>query len=82
MNALTSPWESWEEKTNGQDHAKMIARRERFNCDIPEEVLVLTTGVDVHDELLEVEIVGWGIDEISWAFLDTVSRLNNIFEAF
>lgn len=43
-----------------------MARRERYNCDIPDEVLVLTAGVDVQDDRLEVEIVGWGPDEISW----------------
>lgn len=62
----TTLGESWEENSNEQDHAKLVARRERYNCDIPDEVLVLTAGVDVQDDRLEVEIVGWGPDEISW----------------
>lgn len=62
----TTLGESWEENTNEQDHAKLVARRERYECDIPDDVLLLTAGVDVQNDRLEVEVVGWGIDEISW----------------
>lgn len=62
----TTLGESFEEKTNDQDHTKLVARRERYNCEIPDDVLVLTAGVDVQDDRLEVEVVGWGVDEISW----------------
>lgn len=62
----TTLGESWEEKQSDQDHTKLVARRERYNCDIPDGVLVLTASVDVQDDRLEVEVVGWGIDEISW----------------
>lgn len=62
----TTLGESWEEHSSEQDHARLVARRKPYNCDIPEGVLVLTAGVDVQDDRLEVEIVGWGIDEISW----------------
>ncbi len=62
----TTLGESWEEKTNDQDHTKLVSRRVRYDCEVPKDVLVLTAGVDVQDDRLEVEIVGWGVDEISW----------------
>ena len=62
----TTLGESWEEKTNDQDHEKLISRRIRYECDVPKEVLVLTAGVDVQDDRLEVEVVGWGINDVSY----------------
>jgi len=34
---------------------------------VPEGVVVLTAGVDVQDDRLEVEVVGWGRGEESWS---------------
>lgn len=34
---------------------------------LPPGVLVLTAGVDVQDDRLEVEVVGWGVGEESWS---------------
>lgn len=45
----------------------LAARREAFDARIPERVLVLTCGVDVQDDRLEAEIVGWGAGEESWS---------------
>jgi len=33
---------------------------------VPEEVLLLTCGVDVQDDRLELEVVGWGLGNQSW----------------
>ncbi|MER2126304.1 phage terminase large subunit family protein [Solibacillus sp.] len=62
----TTLGESWEDKTNDQDHEKLISRRIRYNCDVPKEALVLTAGVDVQDDRLEVEVVGWGVNDVSY----------------
>ncbi|HWI50448.1 MAG TPA: phage terminase large subunit family protein [Rummeliibacillus sp.] len=62
----TTLGETWEEDANDQDHTKLVARRERYYTDVPEGVLVLTAGVDVQDDRLECEIVGWGQHETSW----------------
>jgi len=62
----TTLGESWEDKTNDQDHEKLISRRIRYNCEVPKEALVLTAGVDVQDDRLEVEVVGWGINDVSY----------------
>lgn len=62
----TTLGESWEEKKNDQDNEKLYSRRIRYDCDVPKEVLVLTAGVDVQDDRLEVEVVGWNVDDISY----------------
>lgn len=62
----TTLGESWEDKTNDQDHEKLISRRIRYNCEVPKEALVLTAGVDVQDDRLEVEVVGWAINDVSY----------------
>lgn len=61
--ALGLPWEE-----DGDLDIKdiLLARRKFYNCMIPEDVLVLTCGVDTQDNRLEYEIVGWGKDMRSW----------------
>lgn len=62
----TSLGESWEEKGDIADEEMLIKRRERYNCQVPKDVLVLTAGVDTQDDRLEVEVVGWGKGKESW----------------
>ncbi len=72
----TSLGETWEEGAEGGvDTGTLFARREEYPhvseggrqvIAAPEKVLVLTAGVDVQDDRLEVEVVGWGIGEESW----------------
>jgi phage terminase large subunit GpA-like protein len=45
----------------------LLARREKYPAELPEEVGLLTAGVDVQPNRLEAEVVGWGIDEESWS---------------
>lgn len=45
---------------------KLLARREPYNTELPDGVLILTAAVDVQDNRLEYEIVGWGEDEECW----------------
>lgn len=45
---------------------KLLARREPYNAELPDSVLILTAAVDVQDNRLEYEIVGWGEDEECW----------------
>lgn len=72
----TSLGETWEEGAEaGVDRATLSGRREEYpvvkeggrrTTVLPEGVLVLTAGVDVQDDRLEVEVVGWGLGEESW----------------
>ena len=48
------------------EDAALLNRRELYDADVPEGVLVLTAGVDVQDDRFEVEVVGWGIGKESW----------------
>lgn len=53
----------------------LAARREVYETDLPDGVLVLTAGIDVQggggaNGRLEIEVVGWGIGEESWS-IDT-----------
>lgn len=57
--------ETWEDQGEGVDDYAISKRKEDYEG-IPEEVVVLTCGVDVQDDRLEVEIVGWGAGEESW----------------
>ena len=49
------------------DEESLIARREQYGPAVPAEVAALTCGVDVQDDRLEIELVGWGHDEESWS---------------
>lgn len=60
--------EEWED-TSGEkvDSAGLMDSREEFGPELPAKVAILTAGIDVQDDRLEVEIVGWGRDEESWS---------------
>ena len=55
--AFAEPWEDEAEKADG---AGLLARRESYSASaLPDDILLLTAGVDVQDDRLECEIVGW-----------------------
>jgi phage terminase large subunit GpA-like protein len=62
----TSLGETWEERGTGVDSDVLINRREYYKATVPDQVLLLTCGVDVQDNRLEYEIVGWGVGAESW----------------
>lgn len=49
------------------EEGRIAARAELWADEIPDGVAVLTTGVDVQDYRIEVETVGWGLNEESWS---------------
>ena len=59
--------ETWEEEGESLDEHDLVERCEYWGDDLPAKVAVLTAGVDVQDDRLEVEIVGWGSGEESWS---------------
>lgn len=59
--------ETWEEQGESIDEMDLMDRRENWGDQLPEDILLLTAGVDVQDDRLEVEIVGWGRGEESWS---------------
>ena len=58
--------ETWEEPGSTLEDAELYNRREIYAAEVPDDVLVLTAGVDVQDDRFEVEIVGWGEGKESW----------------
>lgn len=60
--ALGQPWTEEGETT---DAGALYQRREPYEKP-PEGALLLTAGVDVQDDRIEVEVVGWGAGHESW----------------
>ncbi len=58
--------ETWEPRGKGADDDSLLSRRERYEAELPEGVLVLTASVDVQDDRFEIEVVGWGRGFESW----------------
>lgn len=58
--------ETWEIRDRSGVPEKLYARREIYNAEVPNGVLVMTMGIDTQDNRLEYEVVGWGREEQSW----------------
>ncbi len=65
----TSLGETWEEKGKSVDEGSLLSRREEYEADLPDGVLLVTAGVDVQDDRFEVEVTGWGKGYESWGIL-------------
>jgi len=57
--------ESWEDEGERIDDLGLFKRKEEYT--VPEEVVLITAGVDIQDDRIEMEVVGWGLDEESWS---------------
>lgn len=62
----TSLGETWEETGDQPEPESLLARREAYPAEVPAGACVLTAGVDVQDDRLEVLIMGWGPGEEMW----------------
>lgn len=60
--------ETWEEAGLTIEPKELAEKREPYGAKVPRDVLILTAGVDVQDDRLEVEVMGWGLDEETWGF--------------
>lgn len=58
--------ETWEEQGEQIENGDLLSRREVYEAEVPDDVLVLTAGVDTQDDRFEVEVVGWGEGKESW----------------
>ena len=65
--------ELWQDRGDTADEDTLMARREDYGTrqdgtpvELPDGVLVLTCGVDVQDDRIEAETVGWGHWKESW----------------
>lgn len=70
------PMHTWQNTTLGEpvepdqgdgvESTALYMRREAFAADVPDGACLLTMGVDVQDDRLELLVVGWGPGEESW----------------
>jgi phage terminase large subunit GpA-like protein len=58
--------ELWEDRGPLEDEDGMLSRREEYDAELPNGVLVLTCGVDTQDNRLEYEVVGHGHYGETW----------------
>ncbi len=58
--------ESWEEAAEKIDEDSIKSRRADYGAQVPKGVGMLTAGIDVQADRLELLVVGWGIDFESW----------------
>lgn len=59
--------ETWEEDAEKVDGHALMARCVASFDPAPNAILAITCGVDVQDDRVEVERVGWGVEERSWS---------------
>ncbi|WP_322099432.1 phage terminase large subunit family protein [Haematospirillum jordaniae] len=59
--------ETWEEDGQQASAMDLMQRVEVFSAPVPEGGLILTAGVDMQQDRLEMEVVAWGADEESWS---------------
>ena len=59
--------ETWEDQGERVDDYAVAERAEPFGDKLDSNIMLLTCGVDVQDDRLELEVVGWGKDEESWS---------------
>jgi len=58
--------ETWEEEGESVPWEPLLARRENWG-EFPEGAMVVTLGVDIQGDRVELEWVGWGPGEESWS---------------
>ena len=58
--------ETWEIRGEQIEPTVLEARIERYGAEVPMDAGVLTAGVDVHPDRLELEVKAWGEGEESW----------------
>ena len=59
--------ETWEEDGEQADPDALIQFSENYDSEyLPDDILLLTAGVDTQDDRLEVQIVGWSDGGVPW----------------
>lgn len=63
----TSLGETWEDEGETVDPTGLMGRREEYAAEVPMRAVVLTAGIDVQDDRLEIEVYGWreGLENFS-----------------
>lgn len=61
--------ETWEEQGDAVEVSALKSRIEEYQAEIPDGVGLLTAGVDVQNDRLELVVKGWGEKEESWLIM-------------
>ena len=59
--------ETWEEQGDQADPTGLMERAVAFPAPVPQGGAILTAGIDMQQDRLEVEVVAWGLGEESWS---------------
>lgn len=59
--------ETWEDQGETVGDIDFQSREDDWGDTLPDDIVVITAGIDVQDDRLELELVGWGRDEESWS---------------
>jgi len=71
----TALGETWEEKGEAVDGSSIKERKEPYGPDsLPIGIVQLTVGVDVQDNRLEWQLLGWGARDHCWVIEQVVTR--------
>lgn len=57
---------TWEDEAERIEGTALLSRREDYGPELPDEVLLLTAGIDAQKDRIEIEVTGWGANEESW----------------
>jgi len=75
--------ETWELRGDRADDVELAHKHmSDYDAEAPSGVLVLTAGVDVQHDRVEIEVVGWGVGEESWSLEYKVIRGNPALAGF
>ena len=58
----TEMGQTWEEDGETVEDDVLLERREIYDCEVPEDVMYITAGVDTQDDRFEIDVVGWGAE--------------------
>ncbi len=58
---------TWEDDYDEIKADSLVDRKEEYEAQVPDGVLILTFGADTQDYRIECEVVGWGANEESWS---------------
>lgn len=58
--------ETWTEAAQRITTDELAKNREEYAAEVPDGALLLTGAVDVQDNRLEAEVIGWGVGKESW----------------
>ena len=75
--------ETWKDRGEAPDWKRLYERRQTYKIGtLPEGVLFITSGADIQKDRIEVEIVGWCRDKVSYSidyrvFMGDTSSINS-----